>query len=61
MSLANIFDMVCSDEPFRNRNLMFRGGGHAIVASVVGRIQVEVAVEHVIQGIAGHCDGHTDA
>ena len=54
MSLANVFGESVPDKPFRNRNLMLRGGGHAIVASVMGRIQVKVAVEHVIQGIAGH-------
>ena len=54
MSLANVFGEGVPDKPFRNRNLMLRSGGHAIVTSVVGRIQVEVAVDHVIQAIAGH-------
>ena len=54
MSLANVFGEGVPDKPFRDRNLVLRGGGHAVVASVMGRIQVEVAVEHVIQRIVGH-------
>ncbi len=32
---------------------MLRGNGHVVLASVMGGIQIEVAVEHVTQGIAG--------